>query len=133
MKNLISILTLILISNYVLSQGFRDHDLDLNGEKFTEISPDHMTDTVNMKQGGGMQWEYIEFNIDDNQANSIRNHIDDCKSIRNIISKFGAIKLDISIMSYSDNITTIRGFYYAIDNIKSTVGFIYPRTDRLIY
>ena len=134
MKNVIAIIiALISISDYGLSQGLRNHDIDLNGARFTEISPAQMTDSVNLNQVDEMQWEFIQFNVTSDKLSSISSDIANCNSIRNIISTFGKIQLDISIMSYNDATTTIGGFYYAIDPVKLTVCFIYPRTDALIY
>lgn len=132
MKNLIA-LTFIILSNIGFSQ-FHNHNVTLMlNESFIEVTPLQMIDSVNLNQNGENQWEYLRFNLNHNDVHDISDVIETCKSINCIIANFGDIELDISVMSATDNIIPLSGFYYSIDKENLAIEFIYPRRDILLY
>ena len=133
MKNIITILAVIIFSTTGFCQ-FHNHNVTLtSSELFIEITLLQMIDSVNLNQTGGNQWEYLRFGIKGTDVHDTQNKVNRCKSINDIINTFGEISLDISVMSATDNIIPLSGFYYSIDKERLILEIIYPRRDILLY
>jgi len=102
-------------------------------ERFIKLKYSQITDSVNLNQVGPEQFEFLEIIIDNSVVNSIDPFMAKCRSIQDIINKYGTTCLDITIASNSETIRPISGFYY---NVETTFGrlrlsILYPRTDTM--
>jgi hypothetical protein len=135
MKTLILSLSILAISLTGFGQDLRNHDVSLEGKKWSKISPSQMTDTVNLNQTGNEQWEYLMFYSNVQDENVIDSIISSQTDIFGLIATFGKPEIDISSMSATDIIEPLSGFYYSIQKNRypedSTVVIevIYPRRD----
>ena len=137
MKNLVTLLVLLVLSVTSFSQS-PDYSITLNSnESFVKVSKSQIIDSVNLNQTGPEQFEYFEIHLTSKEASSVDSFMKNCKSIQSILDKYGRVEIDVTMGSNSDVIKPLSGFYYAIDNVKLfsgdqlTLMVIYPRRDKM--
>jgi hypothetical protein len=137
MKKIAIILVLSTISILSFSQS-PDYSVTLtSSQSFSKLSRKQITDSLNLNQTGPEQFEYSEIYLTSSESNSVDSFMKNCKSIQSIIDKYGRIEFDVTMGSNSNIIKPLSGFYYSVENIKTTSGYqltltiIYPRIDHM--
>jgi len=138
MKSL-ALIVLLFISNATFSQN-SNHGVKLNEKNYFEkILISQAVDSVNTNQNGTYQFEYFEIIISQSDIDNVDKFMKNCKSVEEIINRFGEVNLDIVVTPTDSNkIRTLSGFYYSVSftgalNIeRPTLSILYPRTDRML-
>ncbi len=111
-----------------------DHSVSLIGaDKFIKLAYSQIVDSVNLNQMGPEQFEFFEIVIDRSSINSIDSFMKNCKSVQEVIHRYGSVGMDIIVASNSDVIRPISGFYYNVSDTygKTRLSILYPRTDKM--
>ena len=137
MKNLIVLLTSLVLSITAFSQS-PDYSITLSSnDSFVRLSKSQMIDSVNLNQTGPEQFEYFEIYLTPDEASNVDSFMKNCKSIQSILDEYGNVEFDVTIGSNSNVIRPLSGFYYAIDDTVFFSGdqlnlmVIYPRKDKM--